>query len=182
MNPLKSRNFNPETLEGEHNLVALLWNFRAVRLKAGMLAGIFAGTMMLVFGMIFCAAKGLDVTAPLKIAALPFLGNAAMEYGSGTGIVVGLIAFFIYTIFHGMTYSHVTGGNHRGALLGMGLTWGVFSWVFVTCLFMPAFRSYYEAEIPRGVMFFAWMVWGLSLQSVKWFDKSPQSNSPRRNN
>lgn len=180
MNPLKSRNFNPETLEGEHNLVELLCNFRAVRLRAGVLAGIFAGIMMLAFGMIYCAVKGIDITAPFKIAALPILGNAAMAYGSMTGIAVGLAAFFAYSIFFGAAYAHVTGGNHRGALLGMGLTWAAFSWVFVTCLFMPAFRSYYEAEIPRGVMFFAWITWGLALMSVMWFDKSPESNSPRR--
>ena len=181
MNPLKSRNFNPDTLEGEHNLVALLCNFRAVRLRAGVLAGIFAGVMMQIFGMIYCAAKGIDVTAPLKIAALPFLGNSAMEYGSMTGILVGLAGFFAFSIFHGMTYAHVTGGNDRSALFGMGLTWAAFSWVFVTCLFMPAFRSYYEAEIPRGVMFFAWIVWGISLQSAKWFDSSVESNTPRKN-
>lgn len=172
MNPLKSRQFNPDSIEGEHNLVELLCNFRASRLKAGVLAGIVAGIAMQIFGMIYCASQGIDITAPMKIAGLPILGNAAMAYGSTTGIVVGLLAFFAYSIFHGMSYAHVTGGNHKGALFGIGLTWAAWSWIFVTCLFMPAFRSYYEAEIPRGVMFFAWIVWGLSLQSVKWFDKS----------
>lgn len=180
MNPLKSRSFNPDTLEGEHNLVELLCNFRAVRLKAGVVSGIIAGIAMQVFGMIYCLVKGIDVTAPMKIAALPVLGNSAMAYGSTSGIVVGLAVFFAYSIFHGMTHAHVTGGNHRGALFGMGLTWGAFSWIFVTCLFMPAFRDYYAAEIPRGVMFFAWLVWGVALMSVMFFDRSPESNQPRK--
>jgi hypothetical protein len=179
MNPLKSRQFNPDTLEGEHNLVELLCNFRAERLKAGVLSGIVAGIAMQLFGMIYCAIQGMDLLAPTKIAALPVLGNSAMAFGNTTGTLVGLIVFFAYSIFHGMTHAHVTGGNHRGALFGMGLTWGAFSWIFVTCLFMPAFRSYYEAEIPRGVMFFAWIVWGISLMSVMFFDRSKESNSPR---
>ncbi|MBS1959423.1 MAG: hypothetical protein JST80_08130 [Bdellovibrionales bacterium] len=180
MNPLKSRNFNPGSLEGEYNLVETFCNFRAVRLKAGVLAGIFAGVMMIIFGMIYCATQGIDITAPMKIAGLPILGNEALQYGSAKAIIVGLAAFFAYSIFHGMTYAHVTGKNHKGALFGMGLTWAAWSWVFVTCLFMPAFQHYYEAEIPRGVMFFAWIVWGQSLRSVAWFDKSQESNTPQK--
>jgi hypothetical protein len=177
MNPLKSRNFNPDSLDGEHNLVELLCNFRAARIRAGILAGIVAGIAMIVYGMIYCAINGVDITAPMKIAGLPILGNSAMAYGSATGIAVGLAAFFAYSIFHGMTYAHVTGGNRRGALFGMGLTWAAYSWIFVTCLFMPAFRSYYEAEIPRGVMFFAWIVWGLALMSVRFFDRAAESEA-----
>jgi hypothetical protein len=61
--------------------------------------------------------------------------------------------------------------NNKKALFGMGLTWGAYGWIFITCLFMPANRDYFAAEIPRGVMFFAWLVFGLSLMSVAWFDK-----------
>jgi hypothetical protein len=176
MNSLKDRNFNPDTIPGEFNVVALWTNFRAARLRAGIMAGIFAGVMMQIFGMIFSAAKGMDITTGFRIAALPVLGNEAMAYGTSAGIAVGLSVFFVLTSFLGMTYAHFTGTNHLGNRFGIGLTWGAYAWIFITCLFCPAFPHYYEAEIPRGPMFFAWMVFGLSLMSVAWFDK----NAPKK--
>ena len=171
MNSMKDRNFNPDSVPGEYNVVALWTKFRAERIQAGMLAGIFAGVMMQIFGMIYCAVKGMDVTIPMRVSALPVLGNAAMAYGSSAGIGVGLVLFFILAMVLGATYAHFTGTNHKWNRFGMGLTWGAYGWVFITCLFSPAFQSYEEAALPRGVMFFAWIVFGLSLMSVAWFDK-----------
>ncbi len=170
MNNLKDRNFNPDSIEGEYNVVALWTQFRGARLRAGVLAGFLAGLMMQLFGVLMCAINGDDLAKPFKIAALPILGRDALAYGSVSGLVVGIIAFYILFGFLGMVYAHFTGTNHKGNLFGMGLTWGAFGWVFITCLFSPSFRSYFEADIPRGTMFFAWMVYGLSLQSVAWFD------------
>ncbi len=172
MNKMKSRDFNPDTVEGEYNVVALWTKFRGARLRAGVMAGIFAGVMMQVFGMIYCSVKGWDIMLPTKIAALPVLGNSAIEFGSSTGMIVGLIMFFALAIILGTTYAHFTGNNHKGNRFGMGLTWGAYSWVFITCLFSPSFHAYHEAAIPQGVMFFAWMVFGLSLMSVSFFDKN----------
>jgi len=171
MNSLKDRNFNPDSLPGEYNVVELWAKFRSERIKAGVMAGIFAGIMMQVFGMIYCAAQGMDLTTPMRISALPILGSAAMTYGAGAGIAVGLLMFFILAIVLGTTYAHFTGTNHKWNRFGVGLTWGAYSWIFITCLFSPAFHSYQEADIPRGPMFFAWMVFGVSLMSVAWFDK-----------
>jgi hypothetical protein len=176
MNSLKDRNFNPDTVPGEFNVVALWTTFRSARLRAGVIAGIFAGIMMQVFGMVYSVATGRDLTTPFRIAALPILGNEAMAYGTTPGIMVGLLVFFALAILLGVTYAHFTGTNHKGNRFGIGLTWGAYSWIFITCLFSPAFRAYYEAEIPRGPMFFAWMVFGVSLMSVAWFDK----NAPQK--
>lgn len=167
----KDRNFDPNSVPGEYNVVALWTKFRAERLRAGVFAGIFAGLMMQLFGVIYYAIHGDDLAKPFKIAALPILGNSAIAYGSTQGIVVGLIAFYALASFLGAAYAHFTGTNHFGNRFGIGLTWGAYGWVFITCLFSPAFRAYNEADIPRGPMFFAWMVFGLSLMSVKWFDK-----------
>jgi len=171
MNTLKDRKFNPDSVPGEYNVVELWAQFRPERIKAGVFAGIFAGIMMQVFGMIYCSLKGMDITTPMRISALPILGNAAMTYGDGAGITVGLIMFFLLAVVLGTTYAHFTGTNHKWNRFGVGLTWGAYSWIFITCLFSPAFRSYEEAQIPRGPMFFAWLVFGVSLMSVAWFDK-----------
>lgn len=171
MNHLKDRNFNPDSIEGEYNVVELWSKIRPARLRAGALAGVFAGTMMQIFGMIYCAIVGRDLTTPMKITALPILGRDALAFNSVSGLIVGLIAFYALMSFLGTVYGHFTGNNHKGNLFGIGLTWGAYGWIFITCLFAPAFDAYYEADIPRGVMFFAWLVYGISLMSVKWFDK-----------
>ncbi len=171
MQNLKDRNFNPDTVPGEYNVVELWAKFRAERLKAGVLAGIFAGVMMQIFGMVYCLVKGQDITKPMRISALPILGNAALQFGNSSGIVVGLIMFFLLAVVLGTTYAHFTGTNHKWNRFGVGLTWGAYSWIFITCLFSPAFRAYEEAQIPRAPMFFAWLVFGISLMSVAWFDK-----------
>jgi hypothetical protein len=171
MNPLKDRNFNPDTIEGEFNVVALWTKLRMSRIRAGVCAGIFAGAMMQLFGVIYCAIKGWDLLMPFKISALPILGREALAFGSVPGIVVGLIAFYTLAIVLGTAYAHFTGNNHKGVRFGIGLTWGLWGWVFITCLFSPSFQPYSEADIPRGVMFFAWLVFGISLMSVAWFDK-----------
>ena len=171
MNHLKDRNFNPDSLEGEYNLAEMWATFRSARLRAGAMAGIFAGVMMQIFGMIYNAVVGDDLLKGMKISALPLVGNSALAYGVGPGLWVGLIMFFALAIVLGMAYAHFTGVNNKKGLFGIGLTWAAFSWVFITCLFSPSFRSYHEADIPRGVMFFAWIVFGLSLMSVAWFDK-----------
>jgi hypothetical protein len=96
MDSLKNRNFNPDTLPGEYNVVALWTRFRAERIKAGLFAGIFAGVMMQVFGMVYSLSQGMDVTTPMRISALPILGNRAMEIGSSPGILIGLFMFFLF--------------------------------------------------------------------------------------
>ncbi len=166
------RGFNPDTIEGEFNVVALWTNIRAARLKAGVFAGIFAGIVALIFGAIFCSVKGMDPTIPMRFMGLPWAGSSVMAYGNTPGLILGLFAFFTMAIFLGVCYAHFTGVNNKKALFGMGLTWGAFGWIFITCLFMPSNRDYFAAEISRGVMFFGWQVYGLSLMSVKWFDKS----------
>ena len=178
MNILKTRHFDPDTLPGEYSLVAMWCAPRRARLIGGLLAGAFAGTMMLLFGMIYCAATGNDIMAPMKISAIPFLGGDALAYGSVPGLVVGTIAFYTVMSLLGMAYGHLTGINSRKGLFGVGLTWGAFGWVFINNLFLPAFRPYLAAGIPRGVMFFAWMVYGLSLMSVMWFDRVGYTAKP----
>ena len=171
MNTLRDRQFNPDTVEGEFNVVALWTKFRAARIRAGIAAGIFAGFMMQVFGVIVCSIKHWDLMMPFKIAALPVIGRDALAYGSIPGLLVGLVVFYSLAMLLGATYAHFTGNNNRIVRLGIGFTWGAWGWIFITCLFSPSFQAYAEADIPRGIMFFAWMVFGFSLSSVVWFDK-----------
>ncbi len=172
----QSRQFDPDTVPGEYNVVALWVNPRKQRLIAGALAGLFAGTLLLIFGILYCVFTGNEWLAPFKIPALYVMGGSAMAYGFGPAVFVGTVMHYIGSALIGMYYAHATGVNHKGALFGVGLTWAAFGWVFITNLFSPAFRAYFAAEIPQGVMFFAWIVFGLGLMSVAWFDpNAPKS-------
>ena len=169
---LKSKNFNPDSVEGEIRVVQIWTNPRPSRIIAGALAGLFAGTVMQIFGVIYCAIRGFDLTMPMKIPGLVVIGREALGFHSFPGIVAGLAVFYALTAFLGAVYAHMTGVNHRFTLFGVGLTWGIFSWVFITNLFLPAFHAYREADLPRAIMFFAWLVFGVSLMSVSFFDKN----------
>ncbi|NDD93156.1 hypothetical protein EBZ37_13890, partial [bacterium] len=72
-----------------------------------------------------------------------------------------------------------TGTNSFAPLLGMGLTWGAFSWIFINNLFAPSFLDIRALNISNGAAFFVWMVYGISLTSVAFFDRAvrPRSKS-----
>jgi hypothetical protein len=61
-------------------------------------------------------------------------------------------------------------------LLGMGLTWGAFSWIFLNNLFSPSFLDIRAIKIPNSAAFFVWMVYGVALTSVAYFDKAVRAN------
>jgi hypothetical protein len=57
----------------------------------------------------------------------------------------------------------------------MGLTWGAFSWIFLNNLFSPSFLSIRALNLPNSAAFFTWMVYGVALTSVAFFDKALRS-------
>lgn len=157
--------------EADTNIVEIWLRKDPKRWLAGILGGLFAGLVMLAVAMGLCAAKGLDPTLPVKLAALPILGGQAAEFGSMPGLITGFVVHELMCAFLGFYYAHVTGGNSRGLLFGMGITWGLFGWIFITCLFTPSFRSVLVQDFPRGIALFAWIAYGIALMSVGFFDK-----------
>lgn len=168
---LKQRNFNPDSVPGEYNFLDTWMTFNGRRWLAGAMAGIFAGLTMVIFGAIICASKGVDVTFPAKVGALPWLGADCLEFGSMKAIVIGLLSHLSLSAFLGATYAHFTGVNHPKALFGMGITWGIFAWIFIHNLMARSIPAYRTADLPSGIMFFAWLVFGVSLMSVAVFDR-----------
>ena len=168
---LKQRNFNPDSVPGEYNFLDTWMTFNGRRWLAGVMAGIFAGLAMVIFGSIICASKGVDVTFPAKVGALPWLGAECLEFGSVKAIVIGLLSHLSLSALLGATYAHFTGVNNPKALFGMGITWGIFSWIFIHNLMARSIPAYRTADLPTGIMFFAWLVFGVSLMSVAVFDR-----------
>ena len=93
-----------------------------------------------------------------------------------TSIVVGLVSFEMLCAFLGAVFAHFVFSNASGPLLGMGFTWGAFSWIFINNLFSPSFLDVRAANISRGAAFGFWMVFGLSLTSVAFFDRVLRGN------
>jgi len=156
----------------DQNIVEIWLRKDPVRWIAGAFAGAFAGIVMIGVSMLFMALMGDDIFAPIKVAALPVLGASAMEAGMVMKpIVVGLLAHELLCVFLGIIFAHFTGTNVLSALLGVGLTWGIFGWIFINNLFSPSFHDVLTAERSAAVAFFAWVIFGITLTSVSFFDK-----------
>ena len=159
--------------EEDLNLVEIWLRRDPIRWIAGILAGLFAGVVMLVFAMLLSKVGGAEFWLPVKIAALPILGAKATETGFNVGsLAVGFIFAEVLCASLGLAYAHFTGaGASMQALLGASFTWGAFSWVFIICLFLQSVYAVQYMEIPRGPAFFVMMVFGLALASVTFFDR-----------
>lgn len=168
------------TESGEFDIVEVWLRKDPKRWIAGALAGLFATVVMLAFAMVLYAALGMEAWFPVKMAALPFLGNAATEFGMNAGaIICGFLAHAALGVILGMIFAHFTGTNSLPALLGMGFVWGVFSWIFVHNLFIQSFTAIKASHLSPGTNFFVTLVFGLALTSVAFFDRALRGGDRR---
>lgn len=157
--------------EGDINLVEIWLRRDPTRWIAGALAGVFSGLVACAFGMLLALLFGSDVWYPAKALASPILGPEAMNFGIHAGIAVGLGVWAGLGAVLGAVYAHFTGTNSLPALLGVGLSWGAFSWVFLNNLFLPSFRAYMVLHVSGGAAFFVCLVFGIALTSTAFFDR-----------
>lgn len=153
------------------NIVEIWLRKDPIRWIAGILGGLFAGAVALVCGMILVALCGGELWYPVKVMALPLLGSEALAYSSGSAIVVGLITHGVLCAVLGGIFAHFTGTNSISALLGVGVTWGAFSWIFINNLFSKSWHSVLSADISAGGAFAVCMAYGVALVSVSFFDR-----------
>ena len=158
-------------IDDDRDIVAMWLKWDPKRLIAGALAGLFAGLLTATFAMAFAKILGADPLFPIKFAALPILGEQALRFDNSLAIVVGLATHETLCLVLGIVYAHFTGINALPALLGAGLMWGTFSWIFISCLFVQAFRDIAALELPKQVFFPVNLVFGLALASTGFFDR-----------
>ncbi len=166
--------------EEDTNLVEIWLRKDPARWVAGAMAGIFAGLLAGAFAMAVAKMLGYEMWFPIKLAALPFLGGRATEFGINAGLITGLIVMESLCMVLGMVYAHFTGLNSLPLLLGAGFTWGCFSWIFINNLFTPAFPDISAANLSKAPGFFVCMVFGLSLTSVAFFDRMVRGGNSSR--
>jgi len=162
----------------EANLVEIWIRKDPIRWLAGALGGIFAIAVMIGFAMIAnkLLVGGHDMLAPLKIPVTVIMGGDAMNYES-TPLVL-LAGVFLYSLlgaFLGVAFAHLTGTNNKAALFGMGITWGIFGWIFLENLFSKSWQPIKILEIPATWGFLGWVLFGVSLMSVGFFDQMLRS-------
>jgi hypothetical protein len=178
-------------VEQDLNIVALWLKMDPKRWIAGALAGAFAGLVMLAFGMALAASMGFEPLAAVKYAALPYSGalfdnkmlptneiNPALALGMTSYVLKGLLMHTILCMLSGAVFAHFTRTNKLGPVFGMGLAWGAFSWIFIGNLMSHSFRDIKAADVSHGSLFFAWMIFGVSLCVLPVFDRVIRGNKP----
>ena len=161
------------------NLVEMWLRKDPVRWMAGVAAGLFAALVMIAFSMLVAILFGMEAWYPVKIAALPFFGSEAGELGFQLGhILVGVVFLEVLGAFLGFLYAHFNFTNQLPALLAMGVVWGIFAWIFISNLFIQSSRPVFHAHYSSGAAFFSWIVFGISLTSVAFFDRMLRGSTP----
>jgi hypothetical protein len=160
-------------MENDMNLVERWLRFDAKRWIAGILAGVFAGAVALAIAGLIASATGFEFWFPAKVMATIVQGSHATEYGSGFGAILsGIILFEAICVFFGIIYAHFTATNSLPALLGIGLVWGAFSWIFIWNLFLQSFYTIFVMSLSAAAAFPVCIAYGLSLTSVAFFDRA----------
>jgi hypothetical protein len=171
MNP-HSPNY-AEMQEGEMNLVNQWSRVDPTRWIAGVLAGILAMAIAMVLAGIFSRVAGMDFLFPVKLMATPVLGSSATEFAAGAGsVIVGAFVLALIGGFWGLVYSHFVFTNSLSALLPMGLVWAVYLWIFNWNLYFQSFKTISVTNLPRSLVFFVCIAYGLSLCSVAFFHRA----------
>ena len=166
-----------EQIDDDRDIVAMWLKWDPKRLLAGVMSGLFAGLIAAGFAVVFAKMLGADPLFPIKFAAIPMLGEQALRYDNTQAILVGLLTHELLCVVLGVVYAHFTGVNSLPALLGAGLIWGSFSWIFISCLFVSAFANIAALSLPKQVFFPFNMVFGLALASTGFFDRMLRNRS-----
>lgn len=144
-----------------------------VRWLAGIAAGLFAGVVALGFAGVLATAGGMEFWFPVKLMGTWIVGSAGTEIGPNYGnIFAGLVVVEALAAFWGFVYAHFIKTNSLGALLVMGLVWGVFGWIFHWNLFFHSVRTILASNVSPAAAFPVFLVYGLTLTSVAFFDRA----------
>ncbi len=154
----------------EYNLVEIWLRRDPTRWIAGVIGGLFAGVVATVVAMLIAQSAGYEMWLPVKLMGTTLLGSSATEIGAAAGITAGATVIAGISVFFGFVFAHFTGTNSIGALLSMGLVWGVFSWIFIWNLFLQSFKPIYAARIPSGAAFPVCLAYGLALAVIAVID------------
>jgi hypothetical protein len=157
--------------EIDYNIVALWTSVDVTRWIAGMIAGVIAACFATLVAGVLATSGGFEFLFPVKLLGTALLGREATAYGSASGLLAGVAVLGFITVFWGFVFGHFVRTNHFFSLLGMGVTWGLFSWVFVWNLFLHSVKSISASNISSGPAFAVCVAYGLGMMSIALVDK-----------
>jgi hypothetical protein len=164
-----SHDLPPEDID----LVATWLVTDKARWAAGVAAGLFAGLLAMGFAGVLAVAGGMEFMFPVKLMGTAIVGPSATELGAHLGAVLaGLVVVEALAAFWGFVYAHFVKTNALGSLLAMGLVWGVFGWIFHWNLYFHSIKSILASNVSPGAAFPVFLIYGLSLTSVAFFDRA----------
>jgi len=165
---------NPtQDLNEDMDIVGLWLRKDPIRWVSGALAGATSGLIAIVLAMLLTSMSRLEFWFPVKLIGAIALGPSATVVGSNFGaIITGFILFEIMTMVLGAAYAHFARTSFLPALLGMGLVWGAFTWIFIWNLFFQSFKAIFAAQVSSGAAFVVCMVFGMGLTAVAFFDRA----------
>lgn len=164
----------------DYNVVADWVSFDGARLAAGIVSGAIAGAFAMVVAGICATSHGLQFSYPLKVFGTIFLGYGATDYNSSAGIFAGAVIVGFITMFWGAIYGHFVRTNKFAGLMGMGFTWGCFSWVFLWNLTLHSFKTIGWTRVGPGVALLTCMAYGFGMAVIAIVDPICRSMSGKR--
>jgi hypothetical protein len=157
------------TAEEDFNIVATWLDADKTRWVAGVMAGLFAGLVAMGLAMAMSVVGGLEFWFPVKLLGMVIYGPSATEYGMHAPILAGFLIWEGVAAFWGFIYGHFVKTDSLGALLAMGMVWGLFLWIFDWNLFLHADKSILASNVSPASAFPVCLTYGLALTSVAFF-------------
>jgi hypothetical protein len=136
-----------------------------IALGGGVVAGVFAGIVLSLYGLLASIASGLDPWLTLKVTATPFLGERALVGGFDAGaIALGFLVFFAVSILWGVIFGLLVYGASPGKTIFFGALFGVLVWVVMSSALLRALGLEDLAQrMPLGPAVLEHVIFGLAL-------------------
>jgi hypothetical protein len=136
--------------------------------KGGIIAGLAAGVVSTLIGLIATLSNGGDAWMALKGAGAPFLGARAMAPGFDAGaVLVGLLCHYLVSAGWGLLFGLLFYGFSRAATLGLGALWGIVVWLGMYYVVLPLVGLGEMARsVPVGMAIVSHVIFGLALAAA----------------
>ncbi|MDC3960072.1 hypothetical protein [Polyangium jinanense] len=136
-----------------------------IALSGGVIAGVFAGIVASLYGLLSTVARGVDPWIVFKWASAPFLDDRAFAPGFDAGaVVLGILVHFAVSITWGALFGLLVFGANAFRTLVFGAAYGVIVWFVMYKAVLPAVGlGAIAARVPVGPAILEHVIFGLAL-------------------
>ncbi|HVK69846.1 MAG TPA: hypothetical protein VM694_35550 [Polyangium sp.] len=136
-----------------------------IALSGGVVAGIFGGIVLSLYGLLSAVARGGDPWVVFKGASAPFLAERAFTPGFDAGAVaLGILLHFAVSIGWGALFGLLVLGANVFRTLVFGAAYGVIVWFVMYRAVLPAVGlGEFAASAPVGPAIVDHVIFGLAL-------------------